>query len=306
MISKKLTPPLRLFVDQALLNHLPISHPARPRIEDALGSYRSGFIGQQNLAYFLDLSDLGKKARIFYDLHPEGFQMDTLILAPTFISIIECKNYSGTLIFISENGQIIRCIGGRRDGFANPLLQVGRHRKLLKRWLAACGNPPLPIETDVVIASPSTIIENQARSRRVQNHVFHAEQAPHKLRAMMEKHSRDRDYSLILQKIEEKLLQDHIAPFTDVLKKISIYPSELLRGVQCPSCHRFTMQRIYAGWHCPSCNGKFKSAHEPMIKCAPQSKTGDALTILDTFFTNRCLLNHGSRQSSRFSQFFLF
>lgn len=122
----------------------------------------------------------------------------------------------------------------------------------------------------------------------------------------MEKHSRDRDYSLILQKIEEQLLQDHIAPFTDVLKKISIYPSELLRGVQCPSCHRFTMQRIYAGWHCPSCNGKFKSAHEPMIKCAPQSKTGDALTILDTFFTNRCLLNHGSRQSSRFSQFFLF
>ncbi|WP_139691889.1 hypothetical protein [Sporolactobacillus terrae] len=66
MISKKLTPPLRLFADQALLNHLPISHPARPRIEDALGSYRSGFIGQQNLAYFLDLIDLGKKARIFY------------------------------------------------------------------------------------------------------------------------------------------------------------------------------------------------------------------------------------------------
>ncbi|GAY76288.1 hypothetical protein NBRC111894_1842 [Sporolactobacillus inulinus] len=61
MISKKLTPPLRLLADQALLNHLPIVHPARRRIEDDLGNYRSGFIGQQNLAYFLDLSDLGKK-----------------------------------------------------------------------------------------------------------------------------------------------------------------------------------------------------------------------------------------------------
>lgn len=265
MISKKLIPPLRLFADQALLDHLPIDHPARRKIEDDLINHWSGFIGEQNLAYFLELMNLGKNSRIFYGLHPEGFQMDTLILTPTLLSILECKNYSGTISFASENGQLIRRIGDRCEGFPNPLLQVGRHREMLKRWFADHGLPSMPIEADVVISSPSTIIENPTRSRHVQNHVFHAEQAPLKLQAMVEKHSLGQDYSLLLQKIEEQLLQAHTDRFENVLRKFSIQPSELLRGVQCPNCRRFIMQRIYAGWYCPHCNHRSSTAHESMI-----------------------------------------
>lgn len=263
MISKKLLIPMRLLADQALLEHLPSGHPSRALIEDDLDKRNSGWIGEQNLAYYLDLfSD--STSRIFYGLHLDDCQIDVLILTPAFISLIEVKNYSGILIFTSESGQVIRRMGDRRDGFPNPLLQVGRHRELLRRWLTACGLPAIPIEADVVISNPSTIIENPTRSRRVQNHVFHAERAPLKIQAMLEKHS-GRRYTTFLQQIETQLMRAHSDSFANVLNTFNIPPSDLLRGVRCTRCRNYDMRRIYANWHCPHCGHKSKTAHESMI-----------------------------------------
>jgi hypothetical protein len=264
LISKKLLIPVRLLADQALLEHLPSGHPARAQIEDDLDKRNSGWIGEQNLAYYLDMFQIAD-FHVFYGLHLDDCQIDVLILTPTFISLIEVKNYSGILIFTSESGQVIRRMGDHRDGFPNPPLQVGRHRELLRRWLTANGLPAIPIEADVVISNPSTIIENPTHSRRVQNHAFHAEQAPLKIQAMLEKHSGDRRYTPFLQQIETQLSQAHADPFANVLNTFNISPSELLRGVRCTRCRNYDMRRIYANWHCPHCGHKSKTAHESMI-----------------------------------------
>ncbi|MCO7127116.1 NERD domain-containing protein [Sporolactobacillus shoreicorticis] len=100
-------------------------HSACASAEEDVSNRAAGWIGEQNLAYFLECF-LNTSFCIFYGLQLDNCQIDVLILAPTFISIIEVKSYSGFITFTNENGQIIRSLGKRRDGFSKPLLQVDR------------------------------------------------------------------------------------------------------------------------------------------------------------------------------------
>ncbi|MCL1631514.1 NERD domain-containing protein [Sporolactobacillus sp. CPB3-1] len=250
--------------DYALLSHLPANHPARKLVENDAAKFQAGWIGEQTLAYFLEEFQQNG-IHIFYGLHLDDCQIDTLLLAPTFIAILEVKNYAGTICFANDHGQLIRYRGDRREGFANPILQADRHRLHLEKWFLAHRLPKMPIEADVVIAHPSTVIDNPSGGRRVQEHVFHAEQVQIKLQKIIEKYQKSQSYSKFLPKIEQQLLHDHHEPFTDVLQRFNVKPSELLSGVRCGSCGSFTMQRIYTKWVCTRCGHDSKSAHEPMI-----------------------------------------
>lgn len=263
MIVKKLQVPWRVLADQALLEHLGNDHPARAQIEADLAKRQAGFRGEQNLAYYLDTFQK-EDWHIFYALKLEDCQIDTLLLTPTFISLLESKNYSGVVRF-EPDGQFMRRVADRYEGYANPLLQVGRHRALLRKWLSNHGLPKLPIEADVVIAFPATIIENPGKLRHVQEHVFHAEQAPMKLEKLIEKYKHTHNFFEFIPQIEHLLLQEHNDKPINVLNLFNIHPSELRRGVHCDKCRSFDMQRIYANWFCPRCGYKSKTAHIPMI-----------------------------------------
>ncbi|MDN3954698.1 nuclease-related domain-containing protein [Sporolactobacillus laevolacticus] len=263
MIVKKLQVPWRVLADQALLEHLGNDHPARAQIEADLAKRQAGFRGELNLAYYLDTFQK-EDWHIFYSLKLEDCQIDTLLLTPTFISLLESKNYFGAVRF-EPDGQFMRRVADRYEGYANPLLQVGRHRALLRKWLADHGLPKLPIEADVVIAFPATIIENPGKLRHVQEHVFHAEQAPMKLEKLIEKYKHTHNFFEFIPQIEHLLLQEHNDKPINVLNLFNIHPSELRRGVRCDKCRSFDMQRIYANWFCPRCGYKSKTAHIPMI-----------------------------------------
>ncbi|MCO7175843.1 nuclease-related domain-containing protein [Sporolactobacillus kofuensis] len=263
MISKKLYLSWQVLADQVLLEHLANDHPARAQIEHDLANYQAGFRGEQNLAYFLDT--FHQDDRIFYSLQLEDCQMDTLLLTPTFIALLEVKNFAGAVRFDPDGKQFMRRSADQYIGSSNPLLQVRRHRALLRKWLADHGLPQLPIEADVVIAFPTTIIENQGKLRHVQEHVFHAEQAPAKLEKYAEKYKHTRSYPEFIPQIERMLLKEHIDKPISLLEKFNIHPSELRRGVRCDQCRSFDMQRISANWFCPQCGHKSKTAHIPMI-----------------------------------------
>ncbi|MCL1631193.1 NERD domain-containing protein [Sporolactobacillus sp. CPB3-1] len=256
---KKLLIPMKLLAGEALLGHLRDVHPSRTALENELARRRSGWRGEQNLAYYLDPLDL----RIFYDLHLDGCQIDTLILHPFFLTIFEVKNYTGTIIFESEYGQVIRCSDNRREGFPNPILQTLRHQSALRQWLNRRNLPQLPIEARVIFAHPGTIIENRCRSPLIVERVIHAEQAPLQIEQLISKHNRDHGHGW--QQISNALLAAHTEPFPNIMKAFNIQPAELQCGIRCPHCGSFDTQRIYAGWHCPHCGITSKTAHQPMI-----------------------------------------
>ncbi len=47
----------------------------------------------------------------------------------------------------------------------------------------------------------------------------------------------------------------------DILKQYGIPPSKVIKGVQCPECFRFPMQRQHGSWQCPLCSHRSKTAH---------------------------------------------
>ncbi|UAK16581.1 nuclease-related domain-containing protein [Sporolactobacillus terrae] len=231
-------------------------------IEHDAAKLYAGWRGEQNLAYFLDgISD--PTIRIFYDLHLKQCQIDVLLITPTFLSVVEVKNYSGTLYFPNDFGQMIRTIGGRREGFANPILQAKRHRMHVQEWLTEHHFPNIPIENNVVIAHPSTIVDRA--DQMVKEHVFHAEKMPLKLQHMIKKYQDSPNYSRFLPQIEEVLLSDPSDTFPNVLQKFNIPSADLQRGVLCEACHHFSMQRIFANWQCIRCGHRSKNAHQSMI-----------------------------------------
>lgn len=205
--------------------------------------------------------------RVIYDLQldalQQSFQMDSLLLTNGFMSIMEAKNYSGTLHFLPD-GQFIRSRGDSREGFPNPIYQVRRHRDLLGKWLTSNRCPRLMIEPQVVIANPSTIIDNPANLQSVKRLVTHAEQIPSRVSLFVSQHPRKLiGNNLFL--LERKLINAHNNPVYNILKKYQLGSPDLLTGVYCDRCHRYSLERVHYSWICRFCGARSKDAHELMI-----------------------------------------
>lgn len=108
---------------------------------------------------------------IFADLRlihqNQAFQMDTLIICPYFILIIESKNIAGTLTFEKDSTQMIRELDGKKQGFKNPLVQVARQKEQLMGWLKKRKIPLIPVEDLVGIADRRTVIITSDNNRAI-------------------------------------------------------------------------------------------------------------------------------------------
>lgn len=265
---KKLFAPLRMLADAALLAHLPDGHPARPSIEDDFAIRHAGWRGEQTMAYYLDhLPD--DPVRIFFDLQLPAaahfFQMDALILFPSFALIIESKNFSGTIYFESTFNQMIRVIDNHQESFANPIVQAARHRDMLAEFLTARGLSRLPIECLVVISNSSTMIKASPDHHQMGHWVCHADQIESRVKKLNDQHQR-RILSLSeLRHLEKALLREHTDPSLNVLSTFHVPFEELVRGIQCPSCGKYNTERAYGTWICTDCAHVSRFAHVPMV-----------------------------------------
>src|SRR5699024_8030679 len=85
------------------------------------------------------------------------FQMDTLLLSERFLTVLEVKNWQGTILF-GENGQVTRRTPDHREqGFQNPVFQVKTQVYRLQKWFQSYHSPQVPIHYFLVISRPSTI-----------------------------------------------------------------------------------------------------------------------------------------------------
>lgn len=266
MIVKPLFAPWRLLAEQSLLWHLPRDIPGVAAIEKDLARLEAGWHGEQELDFYLR-SFPDERVRIFYDLRlsieEQKFQIDTLLLTPNFLAILEAKNYSGTLSFLPD-GQLVRIISGRREGFPNPLTQLSRQKYLLKKWLVNHQISVPAIESQVVIANPAAIIDNLSGMPSVNDFVTHAEQIPARIQCWFKKYP-DKINEAALNVLEKQLLAEQIEDVPDVLEKFKIKTANLQRGVCCDHCRNYSMQRIYGQWACPFCGIRSQTAHEPML-----------------------------------------
>ncbi|RSD29240.1 nuclease-related domain-containing protein [Mesobacillus subterraneus] len=138
MIVKRRLFPLRIKVNEVIKWRLPVNHPKlQDVIQDSMKA-RAGHKGEEALDYYTGLLH-EDQFHIFQGLRLKSgqthFQMDSLLLSPSFALIIEAKNMAGTLTFNSSFNQMERTLNNQTDTYEDPILQAKRHRLLLQKWL---------------------------------------------------------------------------------------------------------------------------------------------------------------------------
>ena len=127
LIIKPRDNPTHLLQIEALNRRTPPHHRNKESISIQARNLRTGYNGEKSLDFTLGFlpSDTFKILHYLRIEDTNGhFQIDTLILSPYFVLIIEVKNIYGTITF-DNMGQAIRTRNdGTEEGFNNPVEQV--------------------------------------------------------------------------------------------------------------------------------------------------------------------------------------
>jgi ribosomal protein L37AE/L43A len=264
MNVKERTTPIYILKLEALLRRLPANHPKRAEIESSLAKSQAGYNGEKALDYFLSfLPD--KNNFILHDLrlphNTNYFQLDVLLLCPSFILIVEVKNMAGTLFFDPDFRQLVRISNGNEEGFPDPLSQVERQRFQLNEWMRKNKLPLLPIEYVVTFTNPYTVIKTSKHHKTALQRVIHSERLISMITELKSKYKSEVVKTADLLKICSKLLKQHSPYNPDILQRFKISADDLLRGIHCPQCDTLTIKRIRRKWLCTTCGHYSKDAH---------------------------------------------
>ncbi|KZE69272.1 hypothetical protein AWM68_03115 [Fictibacillus phosphorivorans] len=267
-MKKQLNPPLFFQKLETLLRRLPNQHVKRATIENQLGKFRSGMMGEQSLNYFYRY--LPNNEIIFLHniriLHMDYyFQIDTLIMTTKFFIILEIKNYTGHLYFDDKFGQLIRSTPDKKDFFEDPIQQVKRQKYHLNQILIKYNFPQIPIEPLVVISNKNSHVDcstdyKEALTLLIKSHKLH-----HKFNEFTRKHNKVLLTIKEMKKIHKQLNKLNVPYDTDILNHFEIKRGEIIVGVLCLDCNN-KMERKRAGWICIKCSNYSRDAHVAALK----------------------------------------
>lgn len=220
--------------------------------------------------------------------------------------ILEVKNWKGTIIFEPDFHQLMRIHNEKEEAFHDPISQAKHQSRQLKEWLAANGFPDIPIESAVIISSPSTIIKSP--SKQTSSKVLHAHRLLSKLTSIEKSYSIVRLNKKQIKKISHTLLKKHVEHEMDLMKFLKINPDTSLTVVHCPQCGSLPMIYHWGQWRCPVCKTTSDTAHhqafylnKPSITNAESRKFTHLTSV---FSASRLLgqmnLQHGGEKKNRY------
>lgn len=269
MIERQRSKPRPLEKLELLVPRVPAHFKCLPDMQQDLAKRASGYIGEKKTDYHLRA--IAHKYTILQDVYlklPYGnsIQIDTLILTPHAIFIIESKNYKRMITFDTILQQLIHDNGDTEKGYRYPITQVESQQLLLENWLHDHQFTNIPIHFFIAIADPSTIIRVEGDKHAIANTVMHAEHIPKKLLEIDSAYAKQQNNSRIPVKRIQDTLSSECQEFDiDILGKYSITPEMILPGVRCPTCEKLRMNRIFGSWYCPKCKTKSHQAHQEAL-----------------------------------------
>ncbi|MBB2482272.1 NERD domain-containing protein [Bacillus sp. APMAM] len=286
MIVKERDYPIKIKKLEALQRRTPHFHPKRSAILDELARRKSGYYGEESLDYHLSFLD-DKKYYILHTLRllnnqKHHFQIDTLIISPSFIVILEVKSHSGTVIFDHRFQQLIHQNSDKERAYQDPIIQVKRHQLQLREWLKPYKFPEIQILPLVVISNPSTIIKTIGNFKEYQ-WVIRSTNIIFEIQKFEQVNKNEFLSKKEMTKLSKLLIKKHTPEEYDALKKFNIDESEILTGVHCPKCSSIPMKRSTGNWLCTACSYTSKTAHIDTLR--------DYALLINTTSTKRDLQN---------------
>jgi hypothetical protein len=268
LIKKQRTKPIVIDKLESLLKRATFTDGQREEIQDALRKHVSGFRGEQSLDYFyrylpkVSISYLHGIRILHQDYY---FQMDTLIVTPKFLLIIESKNIAGHLHFESPYDPMIRTLNEVKEAFDNPVEQVKRQSYHLMEMLKSLKNPNIPIESLVVMTNPKAITEFNPTYKEARSKVIKSSGLAAKFEELSNKHNLECLSQKEVKRLIKYLLKNHSPDDPDVCSIFRIQKDHLIRGVFCPNCKTNILQRRKRTWYCSICTKNYNKAHEAAL-----------------------------------------
>ncbi|MDR7074652.1 nuclease-related domain-containing protein [Fictibacillus barbaricus] len=266
----------------ALANRLPLTHIKKQEILEDLRNFTSGFKGEQSLEFFYrylpkDQFQLLHGIRIEYDdFH---FQMDSLIVTPSFILNLEIKNWGGNIYFDDRFSQVIRTLDGKQQSFTNPIEQVKRQNYHLSQLLLQHKFRSIPVEHLVIMTNPNVIIEASSTYKEAYKSVIKSHVLQKKFQEFTHLYETPIFSSKQTKKFIKLLSKLHCEYNPDVCEKYQITKDELITGVLCPSCDHSVMNYVKGNWWCSICSFKSKTTHIYALK--------DYALLISSMITNQ-------------------
>lgn len=263
--------PYELRQIEALLNRISKNHPKRPEIEKERNKKRAGLRGEQHVDFHLSFLPHSNKYTILKALRltdldtNNTFQIDRLLLSPSYFLIIEAKNISGLLHIDPNTQQLIQKNAQTHNGYSNPIRQAERQKERLQSWLKPFKIDLPPIDYISTFNEKNAIFETSQMDKRIFNKILFAENLLPKITQFEKIYRVEIINEKNIKKIKRLLIKHHRPKILDVLAEFGIEQHELITGVQCPSCEHYTMKRASGSWICSHCKTLSKSAHEKGI-----------------------------------------
>ncbi|MGE8000077.1 nuclease-related domain-containing protein [Lysinibacillus sp. NPDC093190] len=173
-------------------------------------------------------------------------QIDTVLLCPQFILILEIKNVTGFLDFDESFNQFTRTTAeGDIEGMTNPFHQGRRHTEWMTGMLHQ-SRLEIPVHYAVVLATKNAILSKSLRGQPI----FHVSGLRYHVREWYRQHKEAVVDEEKLFQFASKLLSMH----RPIKREIALPVRGLVKGVLCESClNGQTMNYRYPKWYCPRC-----------------------------------------------------
>jgi len=270
MWSNEIQIPLSLLKDEAILGRMSTQDPLRWKVEKSVGQLRGGYIGEKSMRYYINLLQ-ENNIRVLHSIRLPGsnsaFQMDYLLITNKVLIILEVKYLSGT-IYVGDPLQ--QCIQVKEDGkverLKDPLTQVKLHREQLMKWLQNHFPQQLPIDYLIVNTHPSGIIKVEDPTSEYVEKFFAEERFPHKFQELTSFYSKSVLTLEQMHKLANLLKLKNTELDSNPLKPYNIQPHDILKGIMCPYCQKFSVRKVRKMWRCTVCGAASRFFHHQAIK----------------------------------------
>lgn len=259
--------PYEILLYEAFLNRLPINHWVIPEVTSELRKRKAGYRGERDLDYLLSLTPYNKYS-IFCDLRLEfsrnQFQIDSLVTSPTFTLLTDVKEWEGTIKYDPEKNQILQIKNDKTIRHIDPVLQAKRQKDQLENWLNKYNCKLAPIEVLVVMSSKNSVLVFDSKNETTEKIVY-IDAVLKKLEELDTIYKTKVISNKDINKFAKAFLENKVQKTINVFKTFNVSPKEIVPGVECPCCKKFTMVRKYKTWYCPNCKTHSFDAHVKAI-----------------------------------------
>lgn len=245
----------------SLDNRLPNHHEKKHVVQKNLLIYQAGYNGELEFDAYINEFRADYPHAILHDLYLQHdgayFQIDSLVITPSSITIIEVKNHKDKTVIKANPTQFIRVFqNGDRKPMRNPYTEIDRKIHLLKSWFNTHGIQ-IPIDGLLTFAHTNELaIEHPSPEMKT---IFTYEAPAHFRSLPMNEEILD---AQAIHNLANIMLADHkdYNPFP-LADLYDINPADILPGVICPTCNEIGMNWGREKWNCPSCGRSGKIEH---------------------------------------------